>query len=565
MFKSHAFAFSIILLVLITFFSFSPALRNGFVNCDDNVLVTDNPYIRSFSSYNLENIFTKPYFGLYHPLIQISYALEYKFFKLNPAVYHFDNLLLHTINCILAFLMILLLSQNIFVSFLTALLFAVHPMHVESVAWVTERKDVLYSAFFLGSCLGYLHYQKSFKKQAYFISLFLFFFSLLSKIMAVSLPAVLILFDYLNERKGLKNIILDKIPYFVLSAVFGVIALSTHYKPAQAQVINSWFLNLKFAFFGFVFYIYKLILPIHLCFGYSYNAQSFKGLSTITVFPVFVTVILAAGVIYSLKYTKKIAFGTLFYAVTIFPVIQLIPSGQNCPGDRYTYIPFIGLFYIIAEGFNYLREKKKLERPMYALIVIIFAMLSILTFKGVKVWRDSFSLWSNILKTYQNSAKAFKGLGDAYKEKGDFKAALEYYGKAEKERPGYADIYNNRGNLYSTLGDLNKAEKDFSKAIELDPTSSSYFYNRGIIYEKKKRLYKALSDYTMSIKNSPDYAEAYNNRGVVFGKLGLYSFAVMDFKRALKINPFQSEAKRNLSFALYFLNQRRPEAKVSKH
>ena len=541
-------------LVLATFLTFFPSLKNGFVNCDDNVLITDNPYIRSFSRSNLENIFTKPNFGLYHPLVQLTYAAEYRFAGLRPSVYHLDNILLHCANTILAFLIIFMLSGNAYVSFVSAIFFSLHPMRVESVAWATERKDVLYALFFLGSILSYLFYFRSGKSKFYLLSLGLFTLSLLSKIMAVSLPVVLIIFDYLMERKGFKKLILEKVPYFILSAVFGLIALSIHYRPHQAQAMSSWAANVKFALFGLVFYVYKLIVPLRLSFGYHYTAESFAGWGLASFVPIAVVVFAAAVLIYSLKYTKRITFGILFYAAAIFPVIQLIPVGQNALGDRYTYVPFLGLFYILALGFDRLRQK--FRNISNVLLVLILLALCFLTFQKINVWKDSFNLWNDVLGEYPASAKAHKGLGDAYKEKGDLGKALAEYGKAVKERPTYADVYNNRGNLYSMMTNYRAAEKDFTRAIELDPYNAGYYYDRAIIFSNLYELNKSLADYSKTIILNPDFAQAYNNRGVIYAKLGQYTPAVRDFKEALEKNPDLEEASKNLSTANTYLKKK---------
>ena len=219
------------LILLIVFGAFLPSLKNGFVNWDDDCYVLNSSSISSsISASNLKSIFTSFSVGHYQPLTILSYAFDYQLFKLNPYYYHLTNLILHLLNSLLVFYLIYLLSGNIGVSFITAILFGIHPLHVESVAWISERKDVLYSFFFLLSCIIYLYYlTKERNSKYYLLSLFLFLCSLLSKSMAVTLPLLLLLMDYYLKRKPNKELLLDKIPYFFLTAIsciivfFGVI------------------------------------------------------------------------------------------------------------------------------------------------------------------------------------------------------------------------------------------------------------------------------------------------------------------------------------------------------
>ncbi|MCX5781317.1 MAG: tetratricopeptide repeat protein [Elusimicrobia bacterium] len=553
-YKILIYSFVLIFTVL---FSFYPSLKNSFVNCDDNVLVTENVSIKSFSLNNLKDIFTKPYCGLYHPLVQVSYALEYKVFKLNPSGYHLTNLVFHLLNCLLVFWIFLLISGNIVISFITAVLFGIHPMHVESVAWISERKDVLYSIFFLGSIVAYLYYRTKNKAFYYIISISLFVLSLLSKVMAVSLPFALIIFDYISERKDFKKIIYEKIPYFVLSILFAVIAFSIHYGSGEPNLAKSFILNLKYALFGIVFYIYKMIYPVSICFGYPFKPEDFIGITFISIFPAFAMGVITSIVLYSMKFTRKIFFGALFFIITIFPVIQLVPSGQNIPWDRYTYIPFIGLFYIVAEGFNYFRKQRFKRIISDIVLILMILILAFLTFQRTKTWKSSFSLWNSVLKVYPNTARALKGLGDAYKEQGDYKKALQEYSKALESKPGYIDALNNRGNLYSLLSDYANAEKDFNFGIKISQKNPGIYYNRGLIYEKTNRLYKAVSDYSNAIALSPGNAEFYNNRGVVFARLNKYQLAINDFEGALKLNPQLTAARTNLEHALKLITKNR--------
>ena len=261
------------LILIIAFASFSPCLRNSFVNWDDNGYVSDNTTLKPFSLSSVKIIFTSFNLGHYHPLTMLSYALEYQFFKLNPFGYHLDNLILHLLNCLLVFWLIFILSENIFISFLTAVLFGIHPLQVESVAWISERKNLLYAFFFLSAMLAYVFYIKSNRElKYYFLGLVLFIFSLLAKSMAVTLPLVLLLVDYFLNRKVGKAMFLDKIPFFILSLVFGIIAIFGVYSSGALRHENSYGLAsiLIVAAHGVVFYLSKIFLPLKLSCLYPY-------------------------------------------------------------------------------------------------------------------------------------------------------------------------------------------------------------------------------------------------------------------------------------------------------
>ena len=249
---------SILLLSLIIIVVFTPCLKNGFTNWDDDILVKNNPGIKILSGGNIVKIFTSFHFAHYHPLVLLSYSLEYGLFGLNPGVYHATNVLLHIINALLVFWLFYLLSSRVSVSLVTALFFAVHPLRVESVAWIAERKDVLYALFFLGGLIAHFYYTKRNSKKYYFLCLFLFLLSLLSKAMAVSFPFVLLVIDYGAGRKITGRTLLEKAPFFALAVIFGIIAILAHYPTEELrhQKMYAFSDNVFMATYGVVFYLF---------------------------------------------------------------------------------------------------------------------------------------------------------------------------------------------------------------------------------------------------------------------------------------------------------------------
>ncbi|HKB43192.1 MAG TPA: hypothetical protein VKC90_02345, partial [Chitinophagaceae bacterium] len=264
--------FGLFIILLIALIAFLPALKAGFV-WDDKNYIQNNPGLHSI---NLKEIFSSYVLGNYHPLTMLSLAIEYHFWGLNEAGYHIINVLLHLLNVILVFYAIFLLSNKTGVALIAALLFGIHPLHVESIAWASELKDLLYTFFFLASYIFYLKYIKSNKNKFLFYALLLFMFSLLSKAMAVSLPLLLLLTDYFKGRKINMTILLEKLPFFILAVIFGVVAIHAQKSSHSIQDINIFTFpqRIIFASYGFITYLLKLLVPSHLSAYYPYPIRS---------------------------------------------------------------------------------------------------------------------------------------------------------------------------------------------------------------------------------------------------------------------------------------------------
>ena len=419
-------AFCACLILITVFLSFSPSLKCGLVNWDDDRYLSGTPAVQPISLTAAKEASTSFFIGHYQPLTILSYALDHHFYKLNPLGYHLTNLILHLLNSLLVFYLIYLLSGNIGVSFITAILFGIHPLHVESVAWVSERKDVLYSFFFLSSCIAYLYYRRREHSSKYYIlSLFLFLCSLLSKSMAVTLPLLLLLMDYYLKRKPSKTIFLDKIPYFFLSIIsclivfFGVILFGGIRQEAHFSLLST----LSVASYAVIFYLGKLFLPIKLSCLYPY--YNFEYNPTY-LYSIIAVILLSVLIVLYVKYTRKILFGAALFLLTLLPALQFIPNGEIIVADRYTYIPSIGIFFIMAT-FIYWLYSKKLKMFSLVLVILIISTFSIMTYSRCKVWKDSVTLWNNALINYPGSSIIYSSLGAAYSDLGqDDKAILNF-------------------------------------------------------------------------------------------------------------------------------------------
>src|SRR5260221_10960730 len=376
----------------------------------------------------------------------LSLAIEYHFWGLNEAGYHIINVLLHLLNIILVFYTIFLLSNKTGVALIVALLFGIPPMHVESVAWASELKDLLYTFFFLASYILYLKYIKSNKNKFLFYALLLFMFSLLSKAMAVSLPLLLLLTDYFKGRKINIKILLEKLPFFILAVIFGVVAIHAQKSSHAIQDINTFTFpqRIIFASYSFITYLLKLLVPFHLSAYYPYPIRSGEHLPSQYYIYVLLFLGLIAFVIYSIRFSKKVLFGIGFFTITVFLVLQLLPVGDAVMADRYSYIPSIGLFYLAGEGFYWLWNRN--SKPLSVILASAFTIFfSVGTYARCRVWENGLSLWSDVIDKHPTVAVAYNNRGGTLLNEKKYEEAISDFSKAIELRPDFYDAYNNRG------------------------------------------------------------------------------------------------------------------------
>ena len=327
------FILAVFIVVAVTAVAFIPCLFNGFVNWDDNGYVVTNPTIQHLSLPGITKLFTSTFVSSYVPLTMVSFAVEYHFSGTNPCPYHATNLVFHILNCILVLFFIYALSGNIVVAFITSLFFGIHPLRVESVAWIAERKDVLYGLFFLAALLTYIRSRESGRRAWYWTALAFFILSFLSKPAAVSFPLVLLCYEYIKKGKPDRTVLAGTIPFFACAAVFTVVTLFSQH----AAIIYGnpvWF-NILVACHGLIFYLEKTLVPVKLSFIYPYPVLNHIPF-IFFVSPVIVAVC-AGLVIFSRRYTRVVIFGTLFFLAAILPSLQLMPFGNFFAADRFTY------------------------------------------------------------------------------------------------------------------------------------------------------------------------------------------------------------------------------------
>ena len=548
--KKTQIVLQLCLIILVTVIAFYPSLKNGFTNWDDPELLLENDSVKSLSAGNIQSLFSGSYagFGGYTPLVFVSYALEYHFFKLDPKIFHIDNLILHVLNTVLIYFLIFLISRNIWVSFITALLFGIHPLHVESVAWIQGRKDLLFSFFFLGALISYLLFlRKRVKKNIYYIlSLVLFACSLFSKVTAVAFPFVVLLLEFYSGRKLDRSALRRSVPFFALAVVFLFLALLT-LKPGSSGIPSprghlTYLQNLSLFFYAFVFYISKILLPVRLMARYSSDIFHYPlDLAlNIAVFAV------GGALIYFVSRRKKefATFGTAFFVLTLMPTLPFHFAGQPY-ADRYTYLPLAGILLIISAFFLEILPKKWPTRRILRCGAVAFFGLAVLllgakTWALSRVWHDSISLWTHVLKIDPRNTIAYLDRGQAYIDAGELDKALADLDALEKLEPENLKIYNNRGIIHFKRGEYDKALNEFNRCIALNPRFQLGYLNRAILWGHMREYEKSIRDLTAAIEINRYFYLAYYYRGLAYKELNFVDRALADFKAAYKISPTET-------------------------
>jgi Flp pilus assembly protein TadD len=535
-------------ILLVSFIVYLPVLHNSFVNADDDLYIQNNPLIRSI---NFKEIFSRYDMGNYHPLTMLIYSIEYRLFGLSEKGFHAINLMFHLLNVILAFHVVLLLVDNVKVALITSLLFGIHPIHVESVAWVSELKDLLYVFFFLASYTCYLKYLKNSQRKYIYYCFLLFLLSLLSKALAVTLPVIVLLTDYFKGRKLTGSSIAEKIPFIFLSVIFGAVAVLA--QRSYGAIHMDYFglpQRLVFSSYGYITYLIKLLFPFNLCSFYPYPDMPVTGSSLPAQYYIYVFLFfgLAASVFYSLRFTRKIFFGIGFFTITVLLVLQLLPVGGTIMADRYAYLPSLGIFYLASEGILYLWNKKGATQSLRMPVVMVFAIAAIFysakTYSQCGVWKNSMTLWTNVINQYQKIPDAYYNRGYYLVQEKRYEEALKDINKTIELDPDYYQAYNIRGNILNGYNQHEQALDNFNKAIALKPEASTY-NNRGLVFRDLQRYQEAINDFNKAILLNPLFYEAFNDRGIVLSELKRFDEALNDFNKAINLDPENSTAYYN--------------------
>lgn len=528
--------FVLFVILSLTFIAFSSTLSNQFTGLDDPNHLLENPHVVVLNKENIVGMFTTTINKTYIPLTTLSFAIEHHFFKFAPFVYHFNNLLLHLAVTGLVFYFGCQLGLSVLASGLGALLFGIHPMRVESVAWITERKDVLYAFFYMLSLTQYWKYLINKKYSSFSYSVIFGILSVLAKPMALSLPLVFCVLDWFHKRKLSRAMVVDKLIHFAYIVPIIYITSSLHNRPPSSDLSEA----LLTAVWSLMFYIQKFIYPFDLSPIYELP-RPITLMNPEFAFALGFFIIYLICAVYYRTY-RWFTFANLFFIVSIFFLVRFKPNKDvHIVGDRFMYLPSVGfcfLFGLFVENLiSLIREMKlKLLKAVIIFLGIIFTVLSIKTYKQSQIWYDDTSLWKNTLqKTWHNPFPYF-GRGKMYHEKGEFRKAIADYTKTIELGPKWVRAYNNRGVLFYKLGAVKLAIKDYTKVIELMPDFAKAYNNRGTVYYELKQDDSALADFNKAIELDPEFAMTYANRGLLYFAMFKDDLALADFNKSIELD-----------------------------
>ncbi|MCC7302663.1 MAG: tetratricopeptide repeat protein [Bacteroidia bacterium] len=490
-----------LVILLLTALVYWPSLDNQLTNWDDDEYITENKNLGdgSFRKHFKE---VPHVMGNYHPLSMWTLAWDYQSAyneqtkTLDPVPFHRTNLILHLLSTVLVFFLFFKLSENNWIAGFTAALFALHPMHVESVAWAAERKDVLFAFFYLAGLLSWIFFIERKNNYVFYLLTFgLFLLSLFSKAVAVSLPILLLALDYYYKRPMHYRLLLEKLPFLAVSVYFGLEAIEAQkeFEAIQGNVLYDHADRLLFACYGTMQYVLKFILPSDLSCFYSFPVPGVDKPGLYSIAPVFVLGIGAA--LWTFRKSRFVLFGAAFFFITVGLVLQLLPVGGAVMADRYSYLPHIGLAFILAKSAWYLVEKKpRLKHAVLGTLIAFTLLMAFQARKRTEVWKDSVTLWADAEQHDKMSPKLYNNYADALTLAGDHQRGLEMYNKALSLKPDYAEAFYNRGLAYFYLKNYQAALNDYDAAIHYNPTLAVAWHNRAGTHFTVGRYREALGD-----------------------------------------------------------------------
>ena len=556
-----------VIICLVSVSVYIPALDNGFVNWDDGDYVYDNPKLKAPDIDFVLWAFGTSKTGYWHPLTWLSLGVDYAFWEQNPKGYHLTSVLLHALNTMLVVLLAgLLLTKGLpsqkggvlFGASVIGVLFGLHPFHVESVAWISERKDVLYAFFWLLSLLAYTGYASSAvvkRKVVLFLLCFMSFaLSLASKPMAVTLPIVLLIMDFYPfrrlDQKGsfIKVALLEKLPFFLLSGGISYMTIIMQKKEGAMGAME--YLSLETRLVGAIkalgFYAVNTVWPVNLMPFYplDLNISLFTWENLLSL--VF---ILSVTVVSVTLWRRKPLFIAVwsYFLITLLPVLGIIQVGLQAMADRYMYLPILGpLMFIGILGSNAWERGKNVRSLFIGLFLFFSVFISVITVKQIPVWKDAVSLWQDVISNNPEAEMAYHNLGLAYNDKGDTDAAIRAFSAATQIKPSYSEAHYNLAAAYDKKGRTEDAIREYLTAIQIKPIDATSHNNLGVVYDKQGRTDDAIREYLLAIKIRPSYDNAHYNLGVAYDKKGLTDDAVKELLTAIQINPEYGQAHNNL-------------------
>ncbi len=558
-------------LVLAVLIAFWPTTGNKFVDWDDGPYVTRNPHVRGGLTLNgVVWAFTSlGYAENWHPLTWLSHMLDVELFGLNPRGHHLVSVILHAGNAILLFLVLRAMTGTLWRSALVAVLFAVHPLHVESVAWVAERKDVLSTLFWLLATAAYLQYVWQRSLGRYCAVLGLFALGFLAKPMLMTLPFVFLLLDYWplgrmqpvprasqtgkkakitaapsqdTGRAEVLSLVLEKVPFFALSALSAVMTWVAQSRGGAMGYTFPFWYRLSNAMLAYATYLWKTVWPINLAAVYSHPRGALPTWRVLAAVLFLTTV--SALVLWERRRRPYLVTGWCWYLGTLVPVIGLVQVGVQSMADRYTYIPLIGIFMMAAWCLpaSVLTDPRQSKAAVGAGAVLLAGLMT-LTWVQTTHWQDSQALFEHAVAVTKNNYLAHNNLGTIYAKLGRVNEASLHLKEALRLWPDSAEANYNLGTLLFMSGKLDEAREYFLKAIRAKPDYVDAYDIMGIAFFRQGKLGEALEYFQEAVRRKPDFADAHYNAAAVLLRMGRLKEAVLEYRTGLRLNPNHEAAQ----------------------
>ncbi len=553
-----------------------------FINYDDNAYITDNAQVqKGLTSKGIIWAFTTSHTGNWHPLTWISHMLDCELYGLNPKGHHLTNVLFHMANAILLFVVLRWMTGAIWRSGLVAALFALHPLHVESVAWAAERKDVLSTFFWMLTMVAYVHYVNRPGGKRYLLVLITFSLGLMAKPMLVTLPFVLLLLDYwpLNrfnpravpgsvedqplgfrssgdDKSPILKAVMEKTPLFLMSLFSCVVTVMAQQEAGAISTLEIVPFKLRMAngLVSVVAYMGKMIWPQDLAVFYPHPVSDLQIWKPV-VAGLFL-LILSTVALWVAQRCRYVLVGWLWYLGTLVPVIGLVQVGEQAMADRYTYVPLIGLFIVVVWGFADLVKGWRSRRWVVSVSAAVM-VLALMAGSWLQVthWKNSVRLFKHALDATSNNYVAHYTLGNALALQGNLTGSVSHYNKALQIHPNFAEAHNNLGNALALQGNLTGAISHYNKALQINPDHAEAHRNLAVGLDRQGRHQEAIQHYAEVLRISPHDAQSHNNLGVALAEQGRLKEAVAHFTEALRIDPNFKEAQRNLDLSLGLMHK----------
>ena len=526
--------FSKITLILLTVLSVAlywPLGSYDFIALDDNLYVVENVNLqRGFSVENLAWAMTTFHTTNWHPLTWISYMIDYELFNLNPAGYHIHNMILHIFNTLLLFLLMRQLTGKFWRSAIVAALFAVHPMNIESVVWIAERKNLLSTLFMIMATMAYVRYVRCRERRSYFLMLVCFILGLMAKPLLVMLPFVFLLLDYWPlqrvaltgpdkskdilersvRRKFLSRLIMEKVPLFLLALLSAGMTVLAASSGGALKAISDFPISgrIENAIISYVTYLYKMAWPTDLAIFYPYPAT--RPLWKIELSILFLISVTAFVFITGRKHRYLIT-GWLWYGITLLPVIGLIQVGFQSMANRYVYVPMIGILMVIVWGVPDLLKSFSGRRYLPVVAILVVVVFAFTTKAFLPKWKNSVAVFQHALNITKDNHIAEAGMGGVFLGQGNLRKAKSHYQEALRIKPDYAAAHNNLGMILALEGKVDDAEAQYHMAINDDPVFEKAYNNLGVLLAIKGEMADAKAYFQRALELNPRYAEAKGN------------------------------------------------------